>query len=145
MARVEGVRLINLQKGHGSEQLRDPAIGFPLVDLGEEVDPGLTTIRDTPALMMSLDLVVVPDSALAHLAGAMGRPVWIALPKAPDWRWLLNREDTPWYPTARLFRQADRGRWGPVFDQMASALATIVGGMTKERRMTNDERMTKSE
>jgi ADP-heptose:LPS heptosyltransferase len=72
--------------------------------------------------MMGLDLVITPDTSLAHLAGALGVPVWIALPRAPDWRWLTDREDSPWYPTARLFRQPERGRWDIVFDRIAAAL-----------------------
>jgi tetratricopeptide (TPR) repeat protein len=122
LARIGGVQLISLQKGSGTEQLRELGGRFPVVDLGDDVDPGLATIQDTPAVMMSLDLVITPDTSLAHLAGALGIPVWIALPFAPDWRWLIGREDSPWYPTARLFRQTERGRWGPVFDRMAVAL-----------------------
>ncbi len=122
LAGIEGVRLINLQKGSGAEQLGKLAARFSVIDLGEEVDPGLTTMSDTPALMMGLDLVITPDTVLAHLAGALGIPVWIALPLAPDWRWLTRREDSPWYPTARLFRQSERDRWDIVFDRIAAAL-----------------------
>ena len=122
LAGIEGVRLISLQKGYGIEQLREWGGRFPVVDLGDEVDPDLAMMEDTPAIMMGLDLVITPDTSLAHLAGALGVPVWIALPRAPDWRWLLDREDSPWYPTARLFRQTVRGQWGPVFDRIAAAL-----------------------
>jgi ADP-heptose:LPS heptosyltransferase len=73
---------------------------------------------DTAALMMNLDLVITSDTAIAHLAGALGIPVWVALPRVPDWRWLLEREDTPWYPTMRLFRQRRYGHWEDVFDDM---------------------------
>lgn len=122
LARIEGVRLISLQKGYGSEQLRELGDRFPVVDLGDEVDPGLETMEDTPALMMSLDLVITPDTSLAHLAGALGVPIWIPLPRSPDWRWFLERDESPWYPTARLFRQTARSQWGPVFDRIAAAL-----------------------
>src|SRR5271157_795302 len=122
LAGIEGIRLISLQKGFGAEQLRELGDRLSVIDLGEEVDPGLTTMWDTPALMMGLDLVITPDTSLAHLAGALGTPVWIALPLAPDWRWLTGREDSPWYPTARLFRQTERGRWDIVFDRIAAAL-----------------------
>jgi hypothetical protein len=74
---------------------------------GEE----LQDFEDTAALLMNMDLVITVDTAIAHLAGALGRPVWILLPYAPDWRWLLGREDSPWYPTARLFRQPALGDW----------------------------------
>jgi hypothetical protein len=126
LAGIEGVRLVSLQKGFGAEQLRELRDRFSVIDFGAEVDPGLTTMSDTPALMMGLDLIITPDTSLAHLAGALGRPVWIALPLAPDWRWLIGREDSPWYPTARLFRQTERGRWDPVFDRIAAALQEYI-------------------
>jgi ADP-heptose:LPS heptosyltransferase len=122
LAAIETVRLVSLQKGYGVEQIRELRGRFPLIELGDELDPGLEMMQDTPAAMMSLDLVITPDTSLAHLAGALGVPVWIALPKSPDWRWLIGREDSPWYPTARLFRQSDRGRWSPVFDRISAAL-----------------------
>jgi Flp pilus assembly protein TadD len=127
LAGIAGVRLISLQKGHGTEQLRELGGRFPVVDLGDLVDPDLATMQDTPAVMMTLDLIVTLDTSLAHLAGALGLPVWIALPKAPDWRWLIGRDDSPWYPTARLFRQSERGCWGPVFDRIAAALQEQLG------------------
>ncbi len=122
LARIPGVRLISLQKGFGVEQLRERGVRFPVIDLGEEVDPDMAMMEDTPAIMMGLDLVIAPDTAVAHLAGALGVPIWIALPKAPDWRWLLDRADSPWYPTARLFRQTERDHWDPVFDRIGAAI-----------------------
>src|SRR5207247_560080 len=77
---------------------------------------------DTAAVIANLDLVVTCDTAIAHLAGALGVATWVALPAVPDWRWLLDREDSPWYPTARLFRQAVPGRWEEPFERMAAAL-----------------------
>ena len=74
------------------------------------------------AIMKNLDLVISCDTAVAHLAGALGVPVWVALPFVPDWRWLLEREDSPWYPTMRLFRQRRAGDWGEVFERMAKLL-----------------------
>jgi tetratricopeptide (TPR) repeat protein len=124
--RIDGVRLISLQRGPGVEQLRAPGDRFPVIDLGDLVDPGLKEMRDTPAIMMNLDLVIVPDSAPAHLAGALGVPVWIPLSFIPDFRWLLDREDSPWYPTARLFRRSRHGGWDEVFERMAEALAAMV-------------------
>jgi hypothetical protein len=82
----------------------------------------------------SLDLIVAPDSAVAHLAGALGRPVWIALPSRAEWQWLRHREDSPWYPTARLWRQEKLGDWGRLFRRMASALAGHVAGVNPVRR-----------
>ena len=77
--------------------------------------------RDTMAVLDQLDLIITVDTSVAHLAGAMGRPVWIMLPFAPDWRWLLDRPDTPWYPTIRLFRQRQPKTWGPVMDAVVEA------------------------
>jgi hypothetical protein len=82
---------------------------------------------DAAAVMKNLDLVIAADTSLAHLAGALGVPVWVALPFAPDWRWGLDREDTPWYPTMRLFRQPSRGDGGGVFHRIAGSLRARVG------------------
>jgi hypothetical protein len=123
VARVEGVRLIGLQKEHGRDQLAALDSAFEVLDLGPRLDEEAGSFCDTAAVMTLLDLVITPNSALAHLAGALGAPVWVALPTVPEWRWLLDREDSPWYPTARLFRQARPGDWTAVFTQMAEALA----------------------
>src|SRR5262249_54779530 len=101
LSRVNGVRLISLQKGAGSEQLRNAEFLVASLDSSEEEAVGAFTA--TAAIMKNLDLVITSDTALAHLAGALGVPVWLALSCAPDWRWLLGREDSPWYPTMRLF------------------------------------------
>ena len=77
---------------------------------------------DTAAVMMNLDLVISCDSSPASLAGALGAPVWMAISNTPDWRWLSHREDTPWYPSMRIFRQRERLVWGPVFERMAAEL-----------------------
>ena len=83
----------------------------------------LADFSDTAALISQLDLVISVDTSVAHLAGALGKPVWIMLPKASDWRWLLERSDSPWYPTARLFRQSTPGEWEPVIAEVAAELA----------------------
>ncbi|RKP52834.1 tetratricopeptide repeat protein [Trinickia fusca] len=82
----------------------------------------LADFADTAALIEALDVVISVDTSVAHLAGAVGRPVWILLPRAPDWRWLLEREDSPWYPTARLWRQTRPGDWSPVIERVKQAL-----------------------
>jgi len=82
----------------------------------------LRDFSDTAALVSLMDVVVTVDTSVAHLAGAMGKPVWILLPFAPDWRWMLERADSPWYPTARLFRQPKIGDWQSVFVEMAAAI-----------------------
>jgi hypothetical protein len=119
LAAIPGVTLISLQKHAGAEQLDDMPSDMRVQHFGEELDAGPDAFVDTAAVMMSLDLVVTSDTAIAHLAGALGRPVWIALKHMPDWRWMLDRDDTPWYPTARLFRQKRRADWIEVFERIA--------------------------
>jgi ADP-heptose:LPS heptosyltransferase len=114
-----GVRLISLQKGEGEEQIA--AAGFTIETL-DGLDAGPDAFLDTAAVMMNLDLVISSDTSIAHLAGALGRPVWVALRLVPDWRWMLDRTDSPWYPSMRLFRQTVDGDWAPVFAAMAEAL-----------------------
>src|SRR5262249_25674107 len=87
-----------------------------------EIDTGGGAFMDTAAIMTHLDLVVTSDTAIAHLAGGLGVPVWLATAYAPDWRWMTSREDSPWYPSMRLFRQPKPERWEDVFQRMASAL-----------------------
>ena len=82
----------------------------------------MANMEDTVAIVRSLDLVISSCTMMAHLAGALGRPVWTLLAYVPDFRWLLDRDDTPWYPTMRLFRQPARGDWPAVIEQVASAL-----------------------
>src|SRR5262249_12779467 len=120
LAHVPGVHLISLQKGRGEEQLRSLAGKFPITELGPQLDEASGAFMDTAAVMKGLDLVVTIDTSVAHLAGALGVPVWVALPFAPDWRWLLGREDSPWYPSMRLFRQSQPGHWLPVLERVAS-------------------------
>ena len=117
--RLAGVRLISLQKGYGTEQLSEWQSRWGILALGDR----LVDLMDTAALMMNLDLIISVDTAAAHLAGALGLPVWTALPFAGCWRWLRHREDSPWYPTMRLFRQSRPADWGDVFVRMARELA----------------------
>jgi len=115
-----GIRLISLQKGAGHEQLATSPI--PVETLGEDYDAGPDAFLDAAAAMELVDLVISCDTSLAHLAGALARPVWVVLKFAPDWRYLLGREDSPWYPTMRLFRQDRPGDWQSVFATMAAAM-----------------------
>jgi hypothetical protein len=125
LAAVPGVQLFSLQKGPGSEQLPMLAGQFAVSDLAGMLDLSEGAFLDTAAVMQNLDLVVTSDTAIAHLAGALGVPVWVALTFAPDWRWLVDREDSPWYPSMRLFRQRRLGAWSEVFGRMAAELATL--------------------
>jgi cytochrome c-type biogenesis protein CcmH/NrfG len=120
LTHVQGTRWYSLQKGPAALALAaSPAAD--LVDLG----PRMSDFFDTAALIASLDLVITVDTSVAHLAGAMGKPVWILLSAPSDWRWMLGRDDSPWYPTARLFRQAVPGQWGPVLEQIHQALRAM--------------------
>lgn len=118
LLRMPGVRFFGLQVGPGRESLRAAGLPDGVTDLGTE----LGDFADTAAVMANLDLVITSCTASAHLAGALARPVWILLPDVPDWRWLMGRMDSPWYPTARLFRQPRPGDWAAVVDRVAEAL-----------------------
>lgn len=132
LAALAGVRLISLQKHAGSEQLAALPEDMRVETLGEDFDAGPDAFLDSAAAMQSLDLVISSDTAIAHLAGALGRPVWVALQFVPDWRWLRDRADSPWYPSMRLFRQAAPGDWAGVFAAMRDALAPLAAARKGE-------------
>ena len=115
LAEVKNARFISLQKGATTSAPE----ALNVADLTSE----LNDFGDTAALIANLDLVITADTAVAHLAGAMGKPVWIMMPFVPDWRWMLNRNDSPWYPTAKLFRQETPGDWTGVMKRVVAALA----------------------
>jgi tetratricopeptide (TPR) repeat protein len=119
MAELPDVRLISLQVGHGVEQVRTVSGRFPVIELpgGRGRD-----FSETAAIICLLDLVISPDSAVAHLAGGLGARTWLALGYSAEWRWMAGRQDSPWYPTMRLFRQTEPGGWAEVFRRMADAL-----------------------
>lgn len=122
VAAIPGVRLISLQRGTGLEQLHSPAAAMRVETLGEDFDAGSDAFVDTAAVMECLDLVITCDTSIAHVAGALGRPTWVALKRVPDWRWMLDRADNPWYPSVEVFRQTVDGRWEDVFDRIARQL-----------------------
>ena len=124
IARRAGIRLFSLQVGYGREQLGELAGQFAVTDLSS----GLVDFLDTAAVVKNLDLVIAPDTALVHLAGASGVRVWVALRFAADWRWMSGRDDSPWYPTMKLFRQPRRGDWDEVFERMAGELENEQAG-----------------
>jgi tetratricopeptide (TPR) repeat protein len=126
LSRLPGVRLIALQKHDGLDQLMRLPPGTAVETLGEEFDSGADAFIDTAAVMSNLDLIVTADTATAHLAGALARPAWVALEYVPDWRWLLDRNDSPWYPTLRLFRQQSAGDWKSVFSAIESELRALL-------------------
>jgi hypothetical protein len=124
VARGKNVRFFSLQKGDLPPEARSLPTGLNLVDIG----PELKDFADTAAAMGNLDLVITIDTAAAHLAGALARPVWTLLPWSPDWRWMLDREDSVWYPTMRLFRQEQRGDWAGVMRRVAAELRRLLNG-----------------
>jgi len=122
IAAMPGVRLIGLQKNAGSEQLNSLPPGMTVETY--DFDSGPDAFLDTAAMMMACDMVISADTAPAHLAGALGVPTWVALKHVPDWRWFLGRDDSPWYPSLRLFRQPVLGDWTSVFAAMKLELTS---------------------
>jgi len=118
LAAVEGLQFYSLQKGEPAAQAANPPAGMRLIDWTNE----LVDFSDTAALIAHLDLVISVDTAVAHLAGAMGKPVCLLIPFMSDWRWLRNRDDSPWYPTMRLFRQSTAGDWAGVIRRVDEVL-----------------------
>ncbi|HEY1381446.1 MAG TPA: tetratricopeptide repeat-containing glycosyltransferase family protein [Gemmataceae bacterium] len=136
LAAVPGVTLVSLQKGPGEEQIAAnrgavPVVVFPDLDAA-------APFVDTAAVMQHLDLVITPETAIAHLAGALGRPLWVALGVDCDWRWGIGRADSPWHPTARLFRQRALGDWPGVITEMAAALRARIGSEQEQRTLRID-------
>ena len=125
---LPGIAWFSLQQGAASEEIAAVRGAQRLVPL----PPG-TALADTAALIAELDLVITVDTSIAHLSGALGQPTWVLLPFAPDWRWLLERSDSPWYPTARLFRQPRPRDWPAVAAGVGDALQALQGGGTTIR------------
>jgi len=119
LADAAGVSWVSLQKGPGGDGLARPDAAFDLLETGE------APLADTAALILALDLVITSDTAVAHLAGALGRPTWLLLHHAPDWRWMVEGNHSPWYPSLKLYRQAKPGDWAPVIAAAAGDLARL--------------------
>lgn len=126
ISRLPYVRLISLQKADEAEELLNLPAGMNVEVLGDDFDAGGDAFIDTAAVMKCLDLVITPDTAIAHMAGALGCPVWLALKWLPEWRWLLDRSDSPWYPTMSLFRQPLPGDWHSVFAEIEHQLTEMI-------------------
>ncbi len=122
LADIPGVSLYSLQLGPQGGDLRQPETGTTVNDLAGSI----CDFADTAGIVARLDLVITVDTAVAHLAGGLGHPTWVLIPFSPDWRWLLNSEDTPWYPSMRLFRQKMIGDWPEVFARVSDALRLFV-------------------
>ena len=122
LADMAGLNFVSLQKGPGEAEAHCPPAGLPVLALGERIED----FSDTAAIIANLDLVISVDSAVAHLAGALGKPCWVLLPDyQTDWRWLTGRHDSPWYPGMRLFRQPSGGGWEAVVATLAEALRSV--------------------
>ena len=120
---VPGVTFFSLQKGPGEDEANDPPKGQPIISLGSEIGD----FADTAAIVEELDLVICVDTSIAHLAGAMNKPCWVLLPAmGTDWRWLRDREDSPWYPSMRLFRQKVAGAWDEPVERIRQALVACI-------------------
>ena len=122
LAEIDGVELYGLQKGEAAAEVEQSSDKMQVMNLGQKFED----FSDTAAVIDNLDLVVSVDTAVAHLAGAMAKPVWVLLRAGADWRYMLNRQDSPWYPTMRLFRQKTQGDWGPVLRTVAEQLKMLV-------------------
>ena len=125
---IPEVRLISLQKFEGLYQLHSLPRETGIETLGDDFDAGPDAFMDSAAVMTLCDLVITSDTAIAHLAGALGVPTWVGLKQTPDWRWLLDRQDSPWYPSMRLYRQQQSGDWDEVFAQIAADLRRLIKG-----------------
>ena len=123
LAQIEGAQLYSLQKGAAAEELARLNAG----GIVEDISGAFEDLSDTAGAVANLDLIISVDTVVGHLAGAMGRAVWVLLPEAPDWRWMLDREDSLWYPTMRLFRQERRGDWDGVFARVRGELERLIG------------------
>jgi len=124
LARSGHATFYSLQVVDGLEQAADPPPGMALKDLSGQIHD----FEDTTALIANLDLVISIDTSIAHLAGAMGTPTWLLLPYAADWRWMMGRDDSPWYPAMHLFRQSEPGDWPGVIAAVADALSALASG-----------------
>ena len=104
-----------------TDDIAEQECGALIMNLGNK----LRDFADTAAVIAQLDMVISVDSSIAHLAGALGKPVWVLLPYPGDWRWMLDRDDSPWYPSAQIFRQGRLGEWGEVIDRVADRLRSL--------------------
>lgn len=120
LAALPGITLVSLQKGAGTEQLAAIPPDFAVHSPGPDYDAG--DFAETAATLLAVDLLITVDTAIAHLAGSLGRPAWVLLPAQPDWRWLTERDDSPWYPSLRLIRQPESGDWDSVFAQVVALI-----------------------
>ncbi len=130
ISKLPNIELISLHKGEGENQIKD--ISFDLTTLGDDFDAAENAFEDTAAIMMNCDLIITSDTVIAHLAGALGCPTWVALKKIPDWRWMLEKNDSPWYPNMKLYRQRETENWNYVFESIKKDLELLI---TQKKRI----------
>ncbi len=130
ISNLPNIKLISLHKGEGENQIKD--INFDLTTLGDDFDAGDNAFVDTAAIMMNCDLIITSDTVTAHLAGALGCPTWVVLKKIPDWRWMLEQNHSPWYPSMKLYRQKERDNWNNVFETIKRDLELLI---TQKKRI----------
>jgi hypothetical protein len=123
IATLPGVELVALQKGQALQDIKGVAFRDKIRTIDADMNAESDFFLDTAAVVSQLDLVIGCDTSVVHLAGALGKPVFTAVPVISDWRWMLRRDDSPWYPTMRVFRQDATAQWGPVFARIAAAVA----------------------
>lgn len=133
-AGVGDMTFVNLQMDAERDVLRLQTAGLPLVD----PTPELSSFDDTAALVGSLDLVITVCTSIAHLAGGLGIPTWVLLDANPHWIWMSERNDSPWYPNTRLYRQPAYGEWAPVFEALARDLAVLAFNRETQDQMTTN-------
>jgi tetratricopeptide (TPR) repeat protein len=133
LSQIPNSQLFSLQRGPGSEQLDYWARRLRIVELTDRASRGPADWSDTAAIISNLDLVITVDTATAHLAGAIGVPVWILISTTADWRWLIDRNDSTWYPSARLFRQSEPGKWETVFERIEQSASRMAAAWCSSR------------
>lgn len=126
LGKIPGVSIYSLQKVFGEDQIKSLNGAFELKSFGDDFDESHGRFMDTVAVIKNLDLVVTVDTSIAHCAAALGVQVFMPLPKPADWRWLLDRDDTPWYPNMRLFRQTEAGQWTPIMEEIAQEITALL-------------------
>jgi tetratricopeptide (TPR) repeat protein len=136
ISQIPNVRLISLQKNDGLEQLLDIPADMRVEILEDSFDAGENSFLDSAAVIRNLDLVITPDTAIAHLSGALGCPTWIALKHVPDWRWMLEGRASPWYPTVSLFRQETKDNWEEPFARIHAELLNLIANRHLKRSQT---------
>lgn len=124
ISKLQNVELISLHKGHGESQIMSST--FKITKFDKDFDGGGDAFMDSASIMMNCDLIITSDTAIAHLAGALGLKVWVGLKFIPDWRWMLGKNSSPWYPTMVLYRQSERGKWDRVFEEFYQDLELLV-------------------